>query len=137
MKRRGSMTVEASYLMPMILIVIIMLEFLFFYAYDKVALWGNTYYMALKVREQESENITYNMQQEWKTLCEQTLVLYQNDSVTVKKGTADVNVTGKMVFQVPFWGKVSITEQSSVPLGSGKKQAVRIVKWKKSSAVKK
>lgn len=130
MKRRGSMTVEASYLMPMILIVIIMLEFLLFYEYDRIALWGNTYYTAFSIAQQKRENTVYDIQKEWKTLCETTLVLYQDSSVSVKRRTGSVEVTGKMTFFIPFWGKVDIKEKSSVPLGTGKKQVARMLKWK-------
>lgn len=130
MMRKGSITIEASYLMPMILIVIIMLEFLLFFAYDKMVLWGNTYVTAFQIKEQERVNGTCDIQQQWQTLCETTLVLYQDSSVTVKHRTNSVEVTGKITFQIPFWGKILITEKSSVPLGNGKKQVVRIIKWK-------
>ena len=65
LKRRGSVTVEASWLLPMILIVIIMLVYSLFYYYNKITLWKNTYYVGMKLVEQEREETTYNLEKEW------------------------------------------------------------------------
>lgn len=130
MRQRGSITVEASYLIPTLLIVIIMLEFLAFYMYDKVALWADTYYMALKITEQEQAGITMDVEQEWASLCKDTLILYQDRKVSVKHTTGSVEVIGQIEFYLPFWKQITITEKSVVSTGGGKKQVARAVKWK-------
>lgn len=130
MRKKGSVTVEASYLIPTILIVIIMLEFLLFYMYDKVALWADTYYMALRIAQQEREDITSDVEQDWLLLCKDTLILYQKSKVSVKHTTGKIEVSGQIEFSIPFWRKVTITEKSLVSTGSGKKQVARAVKWK-------
>lgn len=130
MRKKGSVTVEASYLIPTILIVIIMLEFLLFYMYDKVALWADTYYMALRIAQQEREDITSDVEQDWLLLCKDTLILYQKSKVSVKHTTGKIEVSGQIEFSIPFWRKVTITEKSLVSTGRGKKQVARAVKWK-------
>lgn len=130
MKAKGSMTVEASYLMPVLFIVIIVMEFLLFYAYDRTALWTDTYHTALLIVQNERDNREYNINEKWEELCKSTLVLHGKDKVSVKYGINKVKVTGQIEFYMPFFGKIDMKETSVVSLGNGKKKMARALKWK-------
>lgn len=129
-KRKGSVTVEASYLLPMILVVIIMLVYSLFFYYNKITLWKNTYYAGLKLVEQEREGNTYNLETEWKTLCKDNLILPENVKVSKKQSLTSITVSGQAEFTIPFWGTVTLKEKSVVPLCSGKEIVVRGIVWK-------
>lgn len=130
LKRRGSVTVEASWLLPMILIVIIMLVYSLFYYYNKITLWKNTYYVGMKLVEQEREETTYNLEKEWEVLCKDTLILPENMKVNRKKTFDSMTVSGEMEFTIPFLGVVKIEEKSVVPMCSGKEAVARSIVWK-------
>lgn len=129
-KRKGSVTVEASYLLPIILVVIIMLVYSLFFCYNKITLWKNTYYAGLKLVEQEREGSKYNLENEWKTLCKDTLILPENIKVSKKQSLTSITVSGQMEFTIPFLGQVELKEKSVVPLCSGKEIVVRGIVWK-------
>ena len=129
-KRKGSVTVEASYLLPMILVVIIMLVYSLFFYYNKITLWKNTYYAGLILVEQEREGNTYNLETEWKTLCKDNLILPENVKVSKKQSLTSITVSGQAEFTIPFWGTVTMKEKSVVPLCSGKEIVVRGIVWK-------
>lgn len=130
MRKKGSMTVEAAFLMPCIIIIILMVVFLMLYSYNVVALWKNTYYIGLKAAEEARTGISYDVQKEWKKLSKETLVLPQKEKVSVKKTADTITVTGEMVFDIPFWGTMEIQQKSTVPLCSYKELVVRLLKWK-------
>ena len=130
MKRKGSMTIEASFLLPCIIMIILMIVFLMLYSYNVVTLWKNTYFIGLKAAEEERTGISYDVQQEWKRLSKETLVLPQKEKVSVKKTADTITVTGEMVFDIPFWGAMEIQQRSTVPLCSHKQLIVRVLKWK-------
>lgn len=130
LKRRGSVTVEASWLLPMILIVIIMLVYSLFYYYNKITLWKNTYYVGMKLVEQEREETTYNLEKEWEVLCKDTLILPENMKVKRKKTFDSMTVSGEIEFTIPFLGVVKIEEKSVVPMCSGKEAVARSIVWK-------
>lgn len=130
MKKKGSMTIEASFLLPCIIIVILMVVFLMLYSYNVVTLWKNTYYIGIKIAEQERTGISYDVQQEWKKLSKNTLVLPQKETVNIKKSADAVTVTGEMEFNIPFWGTMEIQQKSTIPLCSYKELVVRLLQWK-------
>lgn len=127
----GSITVEASFLLPLICIVIIMLVFLMIFYYNKLTLWKNTYYTGIKLVEAEREKTDYDLKTQWSRLSKDTLVLAENVQVSFKKTLTDIVVTGKARFTIPFWGKVDIEEKSLVPLCRGRESMVRSRLWER------
>ena len=127
----GSITVEASFLLPLICIVIIMLVFLMVFYYNKLTLWKNTYYTGIKLVEAEREKADYDLNTQWTRLSKDTLVLAENVQVSFKKTLTDIAVTGKARFTIPFWGKVDIEEKSLVPLCRYRESMTRNRLWKR------
>lgn len=129
-KIRGSITIEASFIMPMLLVVIIMLVFLMIFHYNKITVWKNTYYTGIKLAEAKREGTVYDLETEWNRISKDTLVLPENIQVTQKKVIDNIVVTGKVSFTIPFWGKVEIQEKSAVPLCSSRESIARNKLWK-------
>lgn len=129
-KRKGSVTIEASYLLPIILIVIIMLVYSLFFCYNKIVLWKNTYYAGLKLVEQERDGRAYDLEKEWQILCKDTLILPENIKVNKKQSITSITVLGEIEFTIPFWGTVKLEEKSVVPLCNGKEIVVRGIVWR-------
>lgn len=129
MKKKGSMTVEASFLVPGIIFVIVLLIYLMFYSYNSITLWKNTYYVGLKVAEEKRGGIPYSLEQEWKELSKDTLVLPEGEMVTAKKKMDSIIVTGKTNFKIPFYGDVMLQQKSVVPICGFKKTVARVLKW--------
>ena len=63
-KENASMTVEASYIVPMTVVCIVVMCFLMIYAYNQVALSADSYYLARKLANVEVEKVPYNFQEE-------------------------------------------------------------------------
>lgn len=129
-KRKGSLTIEASWIMPIVLIVIIMMIYLLFFYYNKITVWKNTYYTGIKIIEKERDGIPYDLKKEWNELSKNTLVLPENIKVSEKKSVTTITVIGEIQFTIPFFGKISIQEKSVLPLCSGKEAAVRSIVWR-------
>lgn len=126
----GSITVEASLLFPILLIVIIMLVFSTIFYYNKITVWKNTYYTGIKLAEAKREGSVYNLETEWDRISKDTLVLPENVQVSMKTMADSITVTGKIQFNIPFWGNVDIQEKSVVPLYSIRENTVRNKLWK-------
>jgi putative transposon-encoded protein len=129
-KFRGSITIEASFIMPMLFVVIIMLVFLMLFYYNKITVWKNTYYTGIKLAEAKREGTVYDLETEWSKISKDTLVLPENIQVSQKKVTDSIVVTGKVDFTIPFWGSVEIEEKSAVPLCSSRETIARNKLWK-------
>ena len=129
MKKKGSMTIEASFLIPMLISVIIMLLYLMFYSYNSITSWKNTYYVGLKEAEEERGGASYPEQQQWQELSRDTLVLPEDGTVTVKKNMDSVVVTGQTDFTIPFYDKVTIQQKSTVPVCGLRNKVARLIKW--------
>lgn len=127
---RGSITVEASLLFPILFIVIIMLVFLMIFYYNKITVWKNTYYAGIKLVEAKREGRIYDLETEWDRISRDTLVLPENVQVSMKKMADSIIVTGKIEFNIPFWGNVDIQEKSVVPLYSIRENTIRNKLWK-------
>lgn len=130
-KFEGSITVEASFLMPILLVVIIMFVFLMIFYYNQITVWKNTYYIGMKLVEAKREGKEYDLEREWKSISKDTLVLPENMQVSQKKAVDSIVVTGKVYFTIPFWGSVEIKEKSTVPLCSSREIIARNRLWKK------
>lgn len=126
----GSITVEASFLCPIIVLVIIMLIFLTFFYYNKITVWKNAYYVAIKLAEAKREGTVYNVETEWERISKDTLIWAENVKVSSKKTMDCITVTGKIEFNIPFWGKADIQEKSVVPLCSSREMVARNKLWK-------
>lgn len=129
-KIRGSITIEASFIMPMLFVVIIMLVFLMLFYYNKITVWKNTYYTGIKLAEAKREGTVYDLETEWSKISKDTLVLPENIQVSQKKVVDSIVVTGKVDFTIPFWGSVKIEEKSAVPLCSSRETIARNKLWK-------
>ena len=127
---KGSMTIEASFIFPIIFFVIIMLVFLMFFYYNKITVWKNSYYTGIKVAEAKREGRKYDLETEWEKISKDTLVLPKNVQVTQKKMVDSIVVTGKIDFTIPFLGSIEIKEKSVVPLCSGRDSIARNKLWK-------
>lgn len=130
-KAKGSITVEASFLFPVLFIVIIMLVFLMIFYYNKTTVWKNTYYVGIKLADAKREGTVYDLETEWNRISKSTLVLPESTQVAAKRSADSMIVTGKMQFNIPFWGKVEIQEKSVVPLCSSRETIARSKLWKK------
>lgn len=130
-KSKGSITIEASFLMPILLVVIIMLVFIAIFCYNKITVWKNTYYAGMKLVEAKREGNEYDLEKEWKRISKDTLVLPENMQISQKNVLDSIVVTGKVYFTIPFWGKVEIKEKSAVPLCSSREKTARNRLWKK------
>lgn len=129
-RHRGNITVEASLLFPILFIVVIMLVFLMIFYYNKITVWKNTYYAGIKLVEAKREGRVYDLETEWDRISRDTLALPENVQVSMKKIADSIIVTGKIEFNIPFWGNVEIQERSVVPLYSIRENTVRNKLWK-------
>lgn len=129
-KAGGSITVEASFLFPILFIVIIMLVFLALFYYNKITVWKNTYYVAIKLVEAKREGTIYDLETEWERISKDTLILAENVKVSSKKTMDCITVIGNIEFNIPFWGKTDVQEKSVVPLCSRKEIIARNKLWK-------
>lgn len=127
---KGSITLEASFLIPILLVIILMLVFLMLFYYNKITVWKNTYYIGIKLAEAKKEGIVYDLEAEWNKISKNTLVLPEDIEVSQKKVADSATVVGKINFAIPFWGKVEIKEKSTVPLCSNKERLARSKLWK-------
>ncbi len=132
-KLKGSITVEASLLCPILFIIIIMLFFLIIFCYNKITVWKNTYYTGIKLVEAERKGAIYDLETEWNRISKETLVLPENIQVSKKKTAGSITITGKIEFNIPFWGNVDIQEKSVMPLHSMRENVARNKLWKKTS----
>lgn len=130
MKKKGSMTIEASFLIPCIILVIVMLLYLVFYSYNSITLFKNTCYVGIKVMGEERKGSVYFPEKEWEQISKDTLVISEEESINVKSESDKIIVTGKINFTIPFYKKLTLQEKSVIPECRHKKTVARMVKWK-------
>lgn len=130
MKKKGSMTIEASFLIPCIILVIVMLLYLVFYSYNSITLFKNTCYVGIKVMGEEKKGSVYLPEKEWEQISKDTLVLSEEESINVKSKSDKITVIGKINFTIPAYNELILQEKMVIPECSYKKTVARMVKWK-------
>lgn len=101
MKYKGSYTVEAACLMPLLLGVIVALIYLAFFLHDRAILTETVYMAALKgsfLEESDNARIEHLVKQECNYVMEQDLIVLKEEKVSVKvnKGSIFVQLSGRM-----------------------------------------
>lgn len=128
-KENASMTVEASYIVPMTVVCIVVMCFLMIYAYNQVALSADSYYLARKLANVEVEKVPYNFQEEGENFLKSNLALPEEIDLTRKKGISSMSVTSQMKFSIPFMGKVKIQETEYACRKNNQKLIARYQQW--------
>ena len=124
------MTVEASYIVPMTLVCIIVMVFLMFYVYNQIALSADCYYLARKLSNVEIYEESYEFQEESKKVIKGNLVLPRNAQMLRKKGISNMVVTGEIEFYIPFMGTVAVNETQYACRKNNRKLLARYQQWK-------
>lgn len=123
------MTVEASYIVPMTVVCIIVMCFLMIYVYNQVALSADCYYLARKLANVEMEKEKYEFQEEGEKILKGNLALPKAIVLTNKKGITSMSVTGQIKFYLPFMGKVTIKETEYAIRKNNQKLVARYLQW--------
>ncbi len=96
---KGSYTIEASFLMPMILTVIVMIIYLTFFLHDRTIMYSAAYTAAMRGSQLNSgEDVYTQVEESGKKLIENRLLATRDvtTDVTVQKDRIKVSYTGTM-----------------------------------------
>jgi hypothetical protein len=101
---KGSYTIEASLLLPMILSIIMILMFLSFYVHDRCILYSIAYTAALRGSEVQSdeEKIFREVEESSNKLLENKLLVTRNVNTDIKISSKDIAVSYQGDFQIPI-----------------------------------
>ena len=101
---KGSYTIEASLLLPMILSIIVILIFLSFYIHDRCILYSIAYTAALRGSQVQSDEkkIFKEVEESSNELLESKLLITKNINTDIKISAKDIAVSYKGDFQRPI-----------------------------------